>query len=92
MFYNLHFHLLYCNLTKNCKVYHKAYLLLNSDRAISTEFSLWIKEPESFSCPSRGVDMAFCSYQLKMNLKDNNYCYCLFDPTIGQQPGTLSNG
>ena len=29
-----------------------------------------------------GLEMAFCSYQLKMNLK--NICHCLFDPMIGQ--------
>ena len=38
MFDNLCFHLFYCNLTENCKVYHKAYLLLNSDRVILTVF------------------------------------------------------
>ena len=36
MFCNVRFHLFYCILTENCKVYHKVYLLLNGDRAVLT--------------------------------------------------------
>ena len=37
-----------------------------------------------------GLENAFCSYQLKANLKNNSDC--LFGPTIGQRHKSASNG
>ena len=37
-----------------------------------------------------GLERAFCSYQLKANLKNNSDC--LFGPTIGQRHKSPSNG
>ena len=48
MFYNLRFYLFLCHVTENCEVHHKAYLFLNSDRAILTVFQRGRKSPKEF--------------------------------------------